>query len=449
MTKLRILVTHDFFGCFAPLKTTRGLLGGGARLRSMIDEMRGQGPTVWIDTGDLVQGGPLTLPTRGKGGIIAASELGVDVSIAGNHELDFGIPFFLESLETFPFPVLGANAGLSLDATTIIATPVGDVGVVGLTHHDLASMRSWSMTPDREMPCQSQLDRAIDVVALANELRRQGAAIVVAALHDGVDWHFDIDRRWNVFPERLVRICSQWAGAVDAILCGHTLGRFSGTIAGTPVIQPWPLGCEIGIVEIGYDCQTQSSFQLVESQGPLPWKWSGYGADIIDTAEGNVLGYLAEPLYSEANGQSSLACFLAHAISEISDADAAVVYSTYSQPVIDGRFAFLEHGYVTELDILQLVPYSDFGIVETEINDREWIRISELFGPRPQSRSTIWSAVKKRQRNNGVFTLATIGGAATAVLSGIIGRDLLWQRRGPCLLDGLTAVLHAPARYLP
>ncbi|WP_156913557.1 metallophosphoesterase [Mesorhizobium sp. WSM3224] len=441
MVALRIVTTHDFFGCFAPLKTTTGSRGGGYQLRATVDSMRKQVPTVWIDTGDLVQGGPLSLPTFGRGGVAAASELGVDVSVIGNHELDFGVPFFRESLHTLNFPVLGANAGIGLPPTTIIQTSGGDVGVIGLTHHDLASMRSWSITPDRHMPCQGEIENAVDVVALARGLRSQGARIVVAAVHDGIDWKFDQDRQFAVELDRLVQRCQPWAKAVDVILAGHTLGRFRGEIDGTPIVQPWPMGCEVGVVDIDHDNSIHTYFREIGEATAPSQRWDGHGAEIIDIAENSYLGLLPTALSSQANVGSSLSLFLAQAVSSVSDSDLSAAYSTYSQPVSDGAFAFLGKGRVTSLDILQLVPYSDHSIVSTDIGLDECQRVNALLGPRPQTRSTIWSFCRKRIRDGDLVSLSTVGGAATDVLSTIVGRELYWRRAGANLCDGVSSIL--------
>lgn len=109
--RLRLLSTHDFFGSLAPVPTSYGSLSGGEGLRATIEQLRSDTASLWIDTGDAVQGGPLTPLTRGRGGYAAIAELGIDAAVVGNHELDFGIECFNRDAAQLGFPVLGANAG--------------------------------------------------------------------------------------------------------------------------------------------------------------------------------------------------------------------------------------------------------------------------------------------------------------------------------------------------
>jgi 2',3'-cyclic-nucleotide 2'-phosphodiesterase (5'-nucleotidase family) len=438
---LRIAVTHDFFGSFAPLKTSWGIAGGGTALRNRIEEMRNRCPTLWIDTGDLMQGGPLTPLTHGRGGIAAVAELGIDVSVLGNHELDFGVDFFQSVLCKLPFPVLGANAGIGLASTAYLETPGGDVGVIGLTHNNLASMRFWSLAPETDMPLQNRGENDVAIAALAKNLRQDGAVLVVAAVHDGIDWAFEQKDGYRSFDTELETRFQTLAGHVDLIVCGHTLGRYKGHVAGTPVIQPWPLGCEIGVVDYTARDGITLSFESVGDAGSPATRWTGHGADLIDEAGSDILGKLGQPLHSISSGSSTLAAFLADAILSISGSDRAFVYSTYAQPVRDGYFAFLAAGPVTRLDILQLVPYSDHRIVEADMDSGDIETLLPLLGPRRQSRSTIWAASGRDLADGRSFRLATISGAAPAVIADMVGRPIAWRETGATLFDEIRARL--------
>ena len=58
-------------------------------------------------------------------------------------------------------------------------------------------------------------------------------------------------------PARFGTVIGTWAHLVDVIVAGHTLGRWIGTLRGTPVLQPWAFGQEIGRFQ-------NSRFQLAE-----------------------------------------------------------------------------------------------------------------------------------------------------------------------------------------
>jgi hypothetical protein len=116
----------------------------------------------------------------------------------------------------------------------------GGVGFVGLT------------CPDPEVYVSApSLDSDLAGVAIgyAEELRASGADWVVALLHDGVDWRFG-GEGYEAHAGHFSEVCRPWAHAVDAIFASHTLGRWIGRVEGTPVVQPWPFGAELGVAAL-------------------------------------------------------------------------------------------------------------------------------------------------------------------------------------------------------
>jgi hypothetical protein len=141
---------------------------------------------------------------------------------------------------------------------------------------------------------------------------------VVAVVHDGVDW------RWGsggyvADPARYAALCRPWAGAVDAIVGTHTLGRWFGSIEGTPVVQPWPFGAELAVVEPSRD-EEPKTFAIAPEAGG---RWTGAGREILEKAEASVLGDLAEPLHARSGGPSPLANFFARVVSGVRDRKAS------------------------------------------------------------------------------------------------------------------------------
>jgi 2',3'-cyclic-nucleotide 2'-phosphodiesterase (5'-nucleotidase family) len=65
-------------------------------------------------------------------------DFGIDAAVAGNHELDWGVPHLQRWQHDLPFPLLCANADLGLPATAMLAAGGCAVGVVGLLPRRLA-----------------------------------------------------------------------------------------------------------------------------------------------------------------------------------------------------------------------------------------------------------------------------------------------------------------------
>ncbi|MBP2236155.1 2',3'-cyclic-nucleotide 2'-phosphodiesterase (5'-nucleotidase family) [Sinorhizobium kostiense] len=381
----------------------------------------------------------MTVPTMGKGGLKAAAELGIDLSVIGNHDLDFGVEFLRREATDLGFPLLSANAEIGFPATAILPISNADVGIIGLTHHNLSSMSSWTVRPERHMP-GPEVTISFDVRASAEELRKSGASIVVCVCHDGVDWHYQ-NGRYLANPGGFFQRCATWHKAVDLIVAGHTLGRFFGYLGNTPVVQPWPLGSEIAVVDVELSkgrpvINTWSHFVQPNGQ-----QWSGVGSEIIKEAEGRILGELPEGLASRSHEPGPLVTLLARAVQAVSGgADISFAYTTCGQPILDGVFSWLGKGPVAWLQILQVVPYTDFRIVETDVTRRELEILWTLTLPRLQDRTTAWGA-SGTIGGGDTFRIATLSGAATDLFSRILNRTLHWRETGATFEAGLQAVL--------
>jgi 2',3'-cyclic-nucleotide 2'-phosphodiesterase (5'-nucleotidase family) len=101
---LRVVATHDFCCSYVPSPTSYGSLPGGEGLRRTVDRLREEGPTIRADAGDFAAPGALAMLSSGVAGFVAAADLDIDVGVAGNHELEWGIGF-ARARDRFPAPV--------------------------------------------------------------------------------------------------------------------------------------------------------------------------------------------------------------------------------------------------------------------------------------------------------------------------------------------------------
>ena len=120
-----VMGTTDVHGQLMPwdYEQEEVLEHGLARLAPIVDSIRAAHPgrTVLIDSGDLLQGNPLTavftpLPEGEIHPVILAmNHMGYDAAALGNHEFNFGLDHLDRSLAAATFPFLSAN---TLDAQT-------------------------------------------------------------------------------------------------------------------------------------------------------------------------------------------------------------------------------------------------------------------------------------------------------------------------------------------
>jgi len=421
---LRVVATHDFCCAYPPSPTSYGSLPGGEGLKDMVDALRAQGPTVRADAGDFAAPGALATLSGGKAGFAAAADLSIDVGVVGNHEFEWGLEHLRTHAAETGFPLLCANAPeVGLPPTAVVDTDMGIVGFIGLSCPDPGVYVS---APD--------LDPDLAGVAIrhAEELRAAGANWVVALLHDGVDWHFGA-RGYEAHPERFSGVCRPWARSVDAIFASHTLGRWIGRVEGTPVVQPWPFGAELGVVELEVGEEPRAYCVTPEIGG----RWSGAGSELLDEASTRVLGELADPLGSRSGGPAPLADFFARALRQQTGAHAAAVDMLASQPPVDGALSYLAAGPVTEADVLRLYPWPD-ATVSGEIEDEELLKVARESWPKPWA---AWGFDAAHRSSGGTATLAVLEGDALEHVERVLGRRVGWRQTGVGLREAVGEAL--------
>jgi 2',3'-cyclic-nucleotide 2'-phosphodiesterase (5'-nucleotidase family) len=408
---LRVVATHDFCCAYPPSLTSYGSLPGGEGLKSTIDALRAQGPVVRADAGDFAAPGALATLSGGKAGFAAAGDLGIDVGVVGNHEFEWGVEHLRTHAPQTGFPLLCANAPeVRLPPTALVETKGSVVGFVGLTCPD---PEVYVFAPDLDP------DLASVAIRHAEELRASGAEWV-ALFHDGVDWRFG-GEGYEAHPERFSEVCRPWARSVDAIFASHTLGRWIGWVEGTPVVQPWPFGAELGVVELEVGEEPKAYCLTPETGG----RWGGAGGELLADASSKVLGELAEPLSSRSGGPAPLADFFARALREATGVRAAGVDMLASQAPVDGVLSYLPAGPVTKADVLRLYPWPD-ATMAGEIEQEELQKVAQAPWPWPWS---VWG-FDATDRSGGAVTttLSVLEGDAVAHVERVLGRSIEWRR---------------------
>jgi hypothetical protein len=252
---------------------------------------------------------------------------------------------------------------------------------------------------------------------------------VVALLHYGVDWRFGA-RGYEAHPERFSEVCRPWARSVDAIFASHTLGRWIGRVEG-PVVQPWPFGAELGVVELVLGDEPKAYCMTPETGG----RWGGAGGELLGEASSKVLGGLAEPLSSRSGGPAPLADFFARALREATGVRAAAVDMLASQAPVDGVLSYLPAGPVSEADVLRLYPWPD-ATVAGEIGEEELRKVAQA--PWPWS---VWGFDAADRSGGGTATLAVLEGDAVAHVERVLGRQVGWRRTGVGLCEAVGRAL--------
>jgi 2',3'-cyclic-nucleotide 2'-phosphodiesterase (5'-nucleotidase family) len=151
-------------------------------------------------------------------------------------------------------------------------------------------------------------------------------------------------------------LCAAWRDHVDVVFGAHTLGRMIGHVAGVPFVQPWAFGAEVGVAEVGANGSITVG-ALPTAQGG---RWRGPGAEQLLRLEQQTAGELAVPLGQWPTVDASLGEAIAGGVRELTGVHTAFVFAweLCTQPPLDGRYAYVDAGPVSEADIARVVPYA-------------------------------------------------------------------------------------------
>lgn len=232
MARIRLLQTTDLHMQLLPFDYRRLIAtqtDSLAHLRGPIDALRDEGiPSILVDTGDFLQGNALAdtaVATDSTHPMIAAfNAMAYDAVVLGNHDFDFGLDALRNALGGLDCPVLAAN--LDVSDTAPLAVPGAiipldvdgltiKVGLLGLSTAPPATVCNPATPPFVQFT--NPLDIAADGCAA---LRTQGADIVVALCHFGID---PSDQVENV-ADKVAQI-----EGIDALFAGHTHDEFPGS----------------------------------------------------------------------------------------------------------------------------------------------------------------------------------------------------------------------------
>ena len=294
---------------------------GIAQLHTLIKELEDKHPNnLIVDNGDFIQGSDLaeyeavTNPidtTEEKTTTVKAMEaMGVDVSVVGNHEFNFGLDFLQDTIDTADFPILAANVydegtdELTYDPYLMMEQEVDGrtlkVGVIGLTPPGSMQFDGFFLQGNVYIE---------DIVTSAEKyvpkMKEKGADIIVANAHSGIDEGFETGDD-NAATE-LAKV-----DGIDALLLGHQHSDFpgasryddiegvdneNGLIHGVPATMPNRYGTKAGVIdfELAYE---DGEWEILGSEQTLhDARGKEASPEIVDVAEEvheDVIAFYAE-----------------------------------------------------------------------------------------------------------------------------------------------------------
>lgn len=264
-TTLTILFFNDLHGHLQPfeIKDDQGAreVGGIARMAALVRDIREENSrkgvrTIVLMAGDLLQGTPMSTVFRGEPDIKCLGLLGLDASVVGNHEFDFGLDNFLKLQKQASFPFLSANI-VKKDNGGLLCRPfqvfMPDKGmsltVIGVTTRDLLTT-----TAADNVATLDVLDPVASVREVYNKVRSEGPVVLLSHSSHQTD-----------------REIAEALPGLAAIIGGHDqilLNPYR-QVGSVPVFQAFEKGRFLGRIDLEIDYATKRSRLIGHSYIPI------------------------------------------------------------------------------------------------------------------------------------------------------------------------------------
>ena len=253
-----MLFTNDFHSQIEPMD---GGGGGVLRLQALVDSVRTAEPHVLLaDAGDLVQGTYYFSLLNGVVEMKMLDMLKYDIRTIGNHEFDKKMSGLGDMLAMSKVPVVASNYDFSKTALAQYVVPSKiltagkiKVGFIGL------NVRLLNLV--NKTACEGvEWQDAVNVAdKYAEELRAQGADIVIALSHLGYEADSDADYHDKGLAKKTKHI--------DMIIGGHSHTTLRNAVYVTdtdgdqvPIVQTGSKGLNLGYAKIKLDDKGKPSF---------------------------------------------------------------------------------------------------------------------------------------------------------------------------------------------
>ncbi len=245
--ELILLHSNDMHGDFLPVEKDGHLIGGLSLLSGYVHRLRTDNRNVlYVNAGDMFRGSIIDEDYLGLSTIDLMNRLSPDVTVVGNHEVDYGLAHLLFLEKCARFPIINANLFVTINNARLFE-PYMNIDIDGirimfigiLTDEVLASTRS-------EKVIGSFVDvreAAREVGIIADNYRTRKTDIVVLVTHIGIEK----DR------ELASLLDPDWG--VQMIIGGHshTFMDEPEFVNGIPIVQAGQGSGQVGRFDIVYD----------------------------------------------------------------------------------------------------------------------------------------------------------------------------------------------------
>lgn len=358
--RVTLLQVNDVYR-FTP--ADRGARGGLARVSTLRKRVMRESPNaLFLLAGDTISPSVESITHQGRQMIDAWNQVGLDYSVFGNHEFDYGDAVLLERVKESKFKWLGANVVDSKTGQIFGGTPAFDVrdfggvkvGLFGLVLPETKTTSKPGPTTEFRDPCETAR-------AVIPQIRAAGANAVVALTHLSLEQDKQLAR------------CAE---GIDVIIGGHEHTLLQSASGGTPIFKMTADARELGRIDLNIDPATGKvesiDWQIIPVNdaveddpafAPVVEKYAKLTAELSAP-----VGRTSVPLDARSatsrTEETNLADFIADAFRRAAGADVALVNggSIRADDVLPA-------GELTARDVLSILPFgNDLAVIEVTGN---------------------------------------------------------------------------------
>ncbi len=355
--RVTLLQVNDVYR-FTP--ADRGAAGGLARVSTLRKRVLKDSPnTLFLLAGDTISPSVESITYKGKQMIDAWNQIGLDYSVFGNHEFDYGDDVLLQRMKESSFKWLGANVVSSKTGKTFGATPLFDVrefdgvkvGIFGITLPETKTTSKPGADTVFNDPCETA-NRVVP------QIRAAGAYTIIALTH------------LSLRQDKQLARCAE---GIDVIIGGHEHTLLESSSSGTPIFKMTADARQLGRIDLNIDPKTGKvesiDWKVIEvtsetaddpAFAPVAEKY-GKLLKELDTAVGHTNVELDARSAENRSQETNVADFIADAFRRAGGADVALVNggSIRADDVLPA-------GDLTLRDVLSILPFGG-DLVKIEV----------------------------------------------------------------------------------
>ncbi|EJU24752.1 5'-nucleotidase, C-terminal domain protein [Peptoanaerobacter stomatis] len=216
---------------------------GYAKLKTFYDAQKAKNPdTLLVDAGDTLHGTTFANISEGKNMLNLMNEIGFAVGIPGNHDFNYGYERLIALEKDAKFDYLCANVVRKDGTKDFKANVIKDIDGVKIGFFGIATPETLYKSSPKNTANVDFLDYIQTSKKQVEELKKQGAQIIVAVTHLGID---------ESSSERSDILAKEVDG-IDLIIDGHSHTRLPEglKIKNTLIVQTGEYLKNIGVVNL-------------------------------------------------------------------------------------------------------------------------------------------------------------------------------------------------------